>query len=197
MVEVGSPPPTGGGIDKRTLLIGAVLIGGTIGAFMLFSRKSQPSDAAENKAQTSAGNSASDLAYQNLATQLLGFRGDVSVANAKLDQGEQDIISLLGEASAQRAASDNFLGSSIAALNTQIGAANVSLSVLGGADPSIGEQFLELHPELNPPASTTNGAGGATPRDAILAAFGAEDDGGYYTARMSAGPVRQLTNRSY
>lgn len=248
MVEVGVPPPAGGGIDKRTLLIGAVIIGGAIGAFMLVARKTSPSASAENKAQTDVPDQTTlGLAYQNLATQLLGFRGDVSVANAKLDQGQQDILSAVGTESADRAASDVSLTSMLTAAFSGVNASqgNISqqiadalASILGGqsalsAQNAAGfsalgtqsnnefnalangqailsaqsnDQFNALaqgqanlgnqtNDEFN--ALAARGAGGATPRQAILAAFGAEDDAHFYLAHMSAGPVRTLTTRGY
>lgn len=251
MVEVGVPPPAGGGIDKRTLLIAAILIGGVAGAFILFSRKSQPSDTTENKAQTS-GNDAMSLAYQNLATQLLGFRGDVSVANATLAQGQEDIkagqggftdllnslfgtlnpsqqdtLTAIGNESAARAASDTNLNSQLAAwfaqvfsgqtaTNAQINSAFTALSgqtndvfnALAQGQANLGAQTNDefnalaqgqanLARQANDEFNARQGAGGATPRQAILAAIGAEDDGGQYRAMMSSGPVRQLTNRKY
>lgn len=296
MVEVGSPPSPGG-IDKRTLLIGAVLIGGVVGAFVLFSRKSQPSDTAENKAQTSAPDATTlGLAYQNLATQLLGFRGDASVASAGLQQGQSDILSAVGSGntslqsaigSSQDAVNANTTANSNALrdwLTTMFGTVGTGqqdiLTAVGTGQQSIlsavgsgGQDILtsigresairsqsdlslmsqlaavfgiasathaqtvansqgiadiasmnndayysllnnirrgqgladfvnpnpwsSYHPQPMADTSGTPGAGGATPRDSILAALGANDDADYYLAHMSAGPVRQLTKRSY
>jgi len=196
MVEVGVPASDGGGIDKRTLLIGAVIIGGAIGAFVLISRKtSAPSASTENKPQDA---DTLGLAYQNLATQLLGFRGDVSVANAKLDQGQQDTLTAIGNESAARASSDADLMSQIANLLQYSRGINSNLTA---AQNDITTRLL--NPEYRPPANTgaildqSSGAGGYTPRQAILAALGANDDGDYYLAHMSAGPVRRLTSREY
>lgn len=313
MVEIGTPPPAGGGLNKRTLLIGAVLIGGVAGAFILFTRKSNPSDTAENKAQTGVPTTSTDgLAYQNLAEQLLGFRGDVSVANANLQQGEQDILSAVGSESAARAASDTSLSTGLAALLTSLLGVKSDVAAVGttvgsgfaGVNAGLGSGFAGINAGLesgfagvngniasgnavingnlasglagvnanisnantdaiarnaglagglanlqsgiqslqegeaqiygqnssqyaklseglwdvfarasdpyadvsaNPwrplvkeqTTGETIGAGGATPRDAILAAFGAEDDSHYYLAHMSSGPVRQVSKRTY
>jgi hypothetical protein len=195
VVDVGDTPAPGG-IDKRTLLVGAVLLGGAIGAFMLVNRRMSASDTSENKAQTDVP--VNNMAYQNLAEQLLGFRGDVSVANANLASQQQDLLSAMGAESASRMRDSNLLQASIWQTFIRATNPNVSWDFLMNQNPYLPHD--PHHPYTIPiptDPTTEEGAGGATPRDAILAAFGAEDDSSYYLAHMSSGPVRQLTNRTY
>lgn len=219
MVEVGESPPVGG-LDKQKLLIGALVIGGGIGLFVFLRRKSAaPSDTAENKAQTDILPNTLTLAYQNLAEQLLGFRGDVSVANANMAQGEQDILSSIGTESANRASSDQNLMAAIWQTFVRASNPNADWDYLMNQNPYLAHDpnapyvapgtvastpgnspYLPAPPiqsgsPVNP--APTGGAGGATPRDAILAAIGANDDGDYYMAHLSSGPVRHVSGRSY
>ncbi len=208
MVGIGEDAPQSGGIDKRTLLIGAAIIGGGIGVFMLISRRSQPSDSAENKAQTTVPQNTLTLAYQNLAEQLLGFRGDVSVANANLEQQQQDLLSMIGAESASRLTSDQRMQASIWQVFYKQTYPNATWDDLVKNNPYLKGLDVSANSEsdttsangasVSPAQQNTNpGAGGATPRDAILAAFGVEDDSGYYLAHMSAGPVRHISQRGY
>lgn len=207
MVDVGAPSDGIGGISKQSLLIGALVIGGGIGLVVFLSRKaSAPSANAENKAQVDVP--VNNMAYQNLAEQLLGFRGDVSVANANLAQGEQDILSQLGAESASRIRASNLLQASVWQTFVRASDPTASWDYLMNQNPYLPQD--PSHPytltdnsggdgaSTSPANPASVGAGGATPHDAILAAFGAnDDDADYYLARMSAGPVRQLTTRSY
>lgn len=104
-VEMEDPPSGGiGGFSKKQLLIGALVIGGGIGAIMLISRMGAGGDETSEQSAPKAG--ALDIAYQNLAEQLLGLRGDFSVANADLAGGLQDLLSRLVSESAERARND-------------------------------------------------------------------------------------------
>lgn len=110
-VDVGEVQ-SGGGISRKQVLIGAAVLGGGIGLVILLARMRANASGhpAENQAQTSAPQAgALDVAYQNLATQLLGLRGDLSVANADLGQGQADLVSAFGNEAAARAASDDTL----------------------------------------------------------------------------------------
>lgn len=217
MVDVGESSPAGG-LDKQKLLIGAIVIGGGIGLFVFLRRKSAtPSDTAENKAQTTVPQNTLTLAYQNLAEQLLGFRGDVSVSNANLQQGEQDILSQMGSESASRMSSDQNLMASIWQTFMRASNPNVNWDTLVNQNPYLnGTSKDPRYPDVLPDPSSADptsvpaipnqsgsplnpapiGAGGATPRDSILAALGAEDDSHFYLAHMSAGPVRQVSGRT-
>lgn len=109
-VDVGElPAAPSAGFDKRKLLIGAVVIGGGIGLVVFLMRRNAGVPT-ENQPQTGApAAGALDIAYQNLATQLLGLRGDISVANADLATGQQDALSAIGSEAANRATSDQTL----------------------------------------------------------------------------------------
>jgi hypothetical protein len=109
-VDVGEVQ--GGGISRKQVLIGAAVLGGGVGLVILLARMRANASGhpTENQAQTSAPQAgALDVAYQNLATQLLGLRGDLSVANADLGQGQADLVSAFGNEAAARAASDDTL----------------------------------------------------------------------------------------
>lgn len=137
-VDVGELPQQSSPFNRRNLLIGAAVLGGAVGLVILIARM-RSGTPAENQAQTSAPKAgALDIAYQNLAEQLLGLRGDLSVANADLASGQQDLLTAVGQEAADRATSDQTLfgmlsqwftdsGSQLAAVQNGIG--NVQASV--------------------------------------------------------------------
>jgi hypothetical protein len=197
-----------GGFSKRQLLIGAVVIGGGIGLIVFLMKRSSAAPSGENTATTSAPQAgALDVAYQNLATQLLGFRGDVSVANANLNQGQQDLLSAIGQESADRANSDSTLTGFLTAnfgqivtnqdraltsiLDTQ-NQVNNNANVLGSDIRSVGEKVATSGTPAN--QAPLQGAGGATIQDSIRASFeGYMDDASWAHRALSAGPVRTIT----
>lgn len=234
-------PPTPGGLSKRTLLIGAAILGGGVGLVFLVSRLGKGNvNASTNQATTSAPDtSALGIGYQNLATQLLGFRGDVSVAQAQTNAdlgtlndsitaatsatqaGNSDLLSALGAESTSRAMSDQTLygmlasyfagvgqqfGSvqqQVAGVGQQVGAVGQQVSGVGQQVGAVGQQVSGVGQQVGNLDQRVigisqqvgqlqqRGAGGATLRDSVLAAFdGGLGDGAEGLARLSAGPVR-------
>jgi hypothetical protein len=221
-----SPAP--GGLSKRTLLIGAAILGGGVGLVLLVSRLSHKSNvnASTNQATTTAPDtSALGIGYQNLATQLLGFRGDVSVAQAQTNAnlstlndsitaatsatqaGNTDLLSALGAESTSRAMSDQTLygmlasyfagvgqqfGSvqqQVAGVGQQVGAVGQQVSGVGQQVGNLDQRVIGISQQVGQLQQA--GAGGATLRDSVLAAFdGGLGDGAEGLARLSAGPVR-------
>lgn len=221
-VDVGEVSPPSGGMSKRTLLIGAVVIGGAAGLFILISRHAQGESGvpSEDQAQTSAPKAgALDLAYQNLATQLLGFRGDVSVANANLASGQQDLLSAFGNESANRARQDAILANQVGNIgNAAASRQRETMSALWNLwtsqhNPSLTwADLYALNPYVDHPVAdstdpnkkgfgttpetkTTNqGAGGANAFDVSEAQHDAGfGDGNEGLRRLSAGPVRVIS----
>lgn len=104
-MEFGDDAPAAspgfGGINKRTLLIGAAILGGGVGLVLLISRMNSGAGDETTEQSDTPRASINDLAYQNLATQLLGMRGDTSVWQAdlldKLNANQEDTSSQLAE----------------------------------------------------------------------------------------------------
>jgi hypothetical protein len=83
-VEMGQEPSTGGFFsDRKNVLIAAGLLGAGAGLiFLLARRNSTPSE--DETTRTGAAADATDIQLGNLASQLLGFRGDWSVSAAAM-----------------------------------------------------------------------------------------------------------------
>lgn len=106
-MEYDNPPSAGGFFsNKRNVLIVAGLVGAGAGLVFLLSRKAGGNP---DPSQTSEGANAQDIAWGNLANQLLGFRGDVSVAMAKQSDEYQDLLDQFMLESQSRQSSDGQL----------------------------------------------------------------------------------------
>jgi len=106
-MEYDSPPVAGGFFsNKRNVLIAAGILGGGAGLVFLLSRRGA---SAPDPSQTTKGATAQDIAWGNLANQLLGFRGDVSVAMAKQSDQQHDLLDQFLTESQARQASDSQL----------------------------------------------------------------------------------------
>jgi phage-related protein len=223
--EDSSPAP--GGLSKRTLLIGAAILGGGVGLVFLVSRLGKGNvNASTNQPTTSAPDtSALGIGYQNLATQLLGFRGDMSVAQAQTNAdlgtlndsitaatsatqaGNTDLLSALGAESTRRALSDDTLygmlasyfagvGQQFGSVQQQVAGVGQQVGAVGQQVAGVGQQVGNLDQRVIGISQQVGqlqqaGAGGATLRDSVLAAFdGGLGDGAEGLARLSAGPVR-------
>lgn len=146
-VDTGSQPS--GGMSKRTLILGAIGIGGAIGLFFFLSRKASAPVTNASGIGPASASSQTDLQLGNIANQLLAFRGESS-------QSFADTLDLLSSNAATATQRDTAmtslintgfggLGSQLTGVGSSINQANDSLGWLSQYTKQADSTLAELY----------------------------------------------------
>lgn len=132
-MSVDPTPAAGpGGLSKRTLLIGAIAIGGVAGLFIFLSNRASKGTADTGTPEGTGTFDAGAVTLASLANQVLQFRGEQSMANADLTAQIGEGFAGTTKESAGLAAQLGLVGASVSNVGREVIAQSEASNLAAG-----------------------------------------------------------------